>query len=79
MDGAGNSVFGEEAFEGTGTLREREVRPRITALICGRILPAEKDLRALQKQLGHSSVQTTQIYADVTVQDIQKQIRGLWG
>ena len=39
----------------------------------------EKDLRALQKQLGHSSVQTTQIYADVTVQDIQKQIRGLWG
>ena len=39
----------------------------------------EKDLRALQKQLGHSSVQTTQIYADVTVRDIQKQIRGLWG
>ena len=39
----------------------------------------EKDLRALQKQLGHSSVQTTQIYADVTVQDIQKQISGLWG
>ncbi len=39
----------------------------------------EKDLRALQKQLGHSSVQTTQIYADVTAQDIQKQIRGLWG
>jgi integrase/recombinase XerD len=39
----------------------------------------EKDLRALQKQLGHSSIQTTQVYADVTVQDIQKQIRGLWG
>jgi site-specific recombinase XerD len=39
----------------------------------------EKDLRALQKQLGHSSVETTQIYADVTAQDIQKQIRGLWG
>lgn len=39
----------------------------------------EKDLRALQKQLGHASVQTTQIYADVTVQDIQKQIKGLWG
>lgn len=39
----------------------------------------EKDLRALQKQLGHSSVETTQIYADVSVQDIQKQIRGLWG
>ena len=39
----------------------------------------ERDLRALQKQLGHSSVETTQIYADVSVQDIQKQIRGLWG
>ncbi len=39
----------------------------------------EKDLRALQKQLGHASVQTTQIYADVTAEDIQKQIRGLWG
>jgi integrase/recombinase XerD len=39
----------------------------------------EKDLRALQKQLGHASIQTTQIYADVTAEDIQKQIRGLWG
>ena len=39
----------------------------------------EKDLRALQKQLGHASVQTTQIYADVTSEDIQKQIKGLWG
>jgi len=39
----------------------------------------EKDLRALQKQLGHASVQTTQIYADVSVEDIQTQIRGLWG
>src|SRR5208283_2564726 len=39
----------------------------------------EKDLRALQKQLGHSSIETTQIYADVTAEDIQQQIRGLWG
>jgi site-specific recombinase XerD len=38
-----------------------------------------KDLRALQKQLGHSSVQTTQIYADVMAEDIQQQIKGLWG
>jgi site-specific recombinase XerD len=39
----------------------------------------ERDLRALQKQLGHSSVQTTQIYADVMAEDIQAQIKGLWG
>jgi site-specific recombinase XerD len=39
----------------------------------------QRDLRALQKQLGHASVQTTQIYADVTAEDIQKQIKGLWG
>jgi site-specific recombinase XerD len=39
----------------------------------------ERDLRALQKQLGHASIETTQIYADVTAQDIQKQIKGLWG
>lgn len=39
----------------------------------------ERDLRAVQKQLGHSSIQTTQIYADVTEEDIQGQIKGLWG
>ncbi|MGO9377506.1 MAG: tyrosine-type recombinase/integrase [Dissulfurispiraceae bacterium] len=38
----------------------------------------EKDLRTLQKQLGHASIQTTQIYADVTMEDIQNQIKGLW-
>jgi len=38
----------------------------------------ERDLRALQKQLGHSSVQTTQVYADVMAEDIQAQIKGLW-
>ena len=52
MDGAGNSVFGEEAFEGTGTLREREVRPRITALICGGILPAGERPSGLAKATG---------------------------
>ncbi len=38
----------------------------------------QKDLRAVQKQLGHSSIQTTQVYADVTVEDIQHQLKGFW-
>jgi integrase/recombinase XerD len=38
----------------------------------------KRDLRAVQKQLGHASVQTTQRYADVLVEDIQEQIKGLW-
>jgi len=32
----------------------------------------EKEFGALQKQLGHSSIQTMQIYADVTTEDIQQ-------
>ncbi len=38
----------------------------------------EKDLRAVQKQLRHVSIQSTQVYADVTKEDIQEQIKGLW-
>lgn len=38
----------------------------------------ERDLRAVQKQLGHASIQTTQIYADVMAEDIQGQIKGMW-
>ena len=38
-----------------------------------------KDIRALQKQLGHASIQTTQIYCDVSKEDIQTQIKNLWG
>jgi integrase/recombinase XerD len=38
----------------------------------------KRDLRAVQKQLGHASVQTTQIYADVLKEDIQSQIKDLW-
>jgi integrase/recombinase XerD len=38
----------------------------------------KRDLRAVQKQLGHASVQTTQHYADVLREDIQEQIQGLW-
>lgn len=39
----------------------------------------EKDLRAVQKQLRHRSIQSTLIYADVTEQDLQNQVKGLWG
>ena len=39
----------------------------------------QRDLRAVQKQLGHTHVQTTTIYADVSKEDIQEQITGLWG
>lgn len=38
----------------------------------------ERDLRAVQKQLGHASVQTTQRYADVLAEDIAEQVKGLW-
>ena len=38
----------------------------------------EKDLRAVQKQLRHRSIQSTLIYADVTEEDIQNQLKGLW-
>ncbi|MFH1673376.1 MAG: site-specific integrase [Pseudomonadota bacterium] len=38
----------------------------------------ERDLRAVQKQLRHVSIQSTQIYADVTGEDIQDQVKGLW-
>jgi site-specific recombinase XerD len=38
----------------------------------------QRDLRAVQKQLGHASIQTTQVYADVTTEDIQEQIKGIW-
>lgn len=39
----------------------------------------EKDLRAVQKQLRHRSIQSTLIYADVTEQDLQNQVKGFWG
>ncbi|MGD0276633.1 MAG: tyrosine-type recombinase/integrase [Syntrophales bacterium] len=38
----------------------------------------EKDLRTVQKQLRHLSIQSTLIYADVTDESISKQIKGLW-
>ena len=38
----------------------------------------ERDLRTVQKQLRHRSIQSTLIYADVTEEDIQNQLKGLW-
>jgi site-specific recombinase XerD len=38
----------------------------------------ERDLRAVQKQLRHSSIMTTTKYADVLAEDLQEQIKGLW-
>jgi integrase/recombinase XerD len=38
----------------------------------------QRDLRAVQKQLGHASIQTTQRYADVLAEDIAEQVKGLW-
>jgi site-specific recombinase XerD len=38
----------------------------------------EKDLRVVQKQLRHVSIQSTLVYADVTDEAISNQIKGLW-
>lgn len=38
----------------------------------------EKDLRAVQKQLRHVSIQSTLIYADVTEEQLTSQVKGLW-
>ncbi|MFH0813077.1 MAG: tyrosine-type recombinase/integrase [Pseudomonadota bacterium] len=38
----------------------------------------ERDLRVVQKQLRHVSIQSTLVYADVTDEAISNQIKGLW-
>ena len=37
-----------------------------------------KDLRLVQKQLGHSNIGTTTIYADVTPERASEQVEGMW-
>ena len=37
-----------------------------------------KDLRLVQKLLGHVSIQTTTIYADVLLDDMRKAVGTLW-
>lgn len=37
-----------------------------------------KDLRAVQKQLGHASIVTTTIYSDVTKEAIKEHLVGMW-
>lgn len=39
----------------------------------------EKDLRAVQRQLRHVSIQSTLIYADTTDEELASQVKGLWG
>ena len=36
------------------------------------------NLRIVQKQLGHASITTTQVYADVSREQIQEQVVGMW-
>ncbi len=43
-----------------------------------RLYAKEKDIRAVQRQLGHASIQTTQVYADVSREEIAGQVKGLW-
>lgn len=38
-----------------------------------------KDLRMVQKQLGHSSSQVTEVYADVIKEDVEKAVNALYG
>lgn len=38
----------------------------------------QHDLRAVQKQLRHVSIQSTLVYADITDEEIGNQIKGLW-
>jgi site-specific recombinase XerD len=38
----------------------------------------EKDLRAVQKQLRHVSIQSTLVYADVSKADLERQVKGMW-
>jgi len=38
-----------------------------------------KDLRMVQKQLGHSSSQVTEVYADVMSEDTEKAVNALYG
>ncbi len=38
----------------------------------------KNNLRAVQKQLGHVSVTSTQVYADVSVEDLQEQVCRMW-
>jgi integrase/recombinase XerD len=38
----------------------------------------EKDLRLVQRQLGHANINTTTIYADVTAESASRQVEDLW-
>jgi len=42
------------------------------------LLRASQNLRLVQKQLGHSSVMITEIYADILNPDLEKAVQGLY-
>lgn len=42
------------------------------------IYSKDKDLRAIQKQLPHVSIQSTMVYADASDEMIAEQIKGMW-
>lgn len=37
-----------------------------------------KDIRVVQRQLGHENSRTTEIYAAILPEDVQQEIKGLW-
>jgi site-specific recombinase XerD len=38
----------------------------------------EKDLLAVKKQLRHTNIQSTLVYADICQEELQRQVKGLW-
>ena len=58
---------------------ERTVYPFGTPHDCRAIVQEDSNLRQVQKQLGHASPATTaNMYADITFEDMQNGLNGLY-